>query len=110
MGGCFRSLFLWDLKMKVMIDGVEYRPCAPNNIGNEALSTALRNRRKYFGWTLDEAAKKIGCTKSYVHSIEKGVGEPSLRMAFRISNAYDMPLKQIAIALDVNELVQEASK
>lgn len=86
--------------LKVIIDDVEYRPCVPPvPISDHTLDQLLRVYRKSYGWTLDEAAEKIGCSKSYLHGMESGANEPSLRMALQISNAYNLSMKRMALAL-----------
>lgn len=59
----------------------------------------MRVHRKSYGWTLDVAAEKIGCCKSYLHGLESGLNEPSLRMAFAIQEVYDLSMNRMAISL-----------
>ncbi len=87
----------------VIINGVQYRPCAPDvapEVGiGPTFSGLMRAHRKSFGWTLDEAAEKIGCAKSYLWGIESGKHEPSLRMGYAIMKAYDLSMIRQAIAM-----------
>jgi transcriptional regulator with XRE-family HTH domain len=85
----------------VIIDGVTYRPAAPPDVGFHSFAQLMRAHRKSAGWTLDEACEKIGCSKSYLHGMESGANEPSLRMAYQITLAYDVALRRLAVALDV---------
>lgn len=91
------------MTLTVIIDGVHYRPVTPPDVGFHSFPQLMRGHRKSFGWTLDEAAEKIGCSKSYLHGLESGANEPSLRMAYQISLAYDVAMKRLAVALDVKE-------
>lgn len=88
--------------MNVIIDGVHYRPTAPD-VGFHSFPKLMRSYRKGLGWTLDQAAEKIGCAKSHLHGMESGTTEPSLRMAYAISLAYDVALKRLAVALSVKD-------
>jgi transcriptional regulator with XRE-family HTH domain len=86
----------------VIIDGVHYRPTAPD-VGFHSFPKLMRSYRDGLGWTLEQAAKQIGCSKSYLFGLETGANEPSLRMAYQISNAYDVALKRLAVALSVKD-------
>lgn len=88
--------------LNVVIDGVQYRPTAPD-VGFHSFPNLMKSYRNGIGWTLDEAAAKIGCSKSYLHGLEAGANEPSLRMAYAIHLAYDVALKRLAVALSVKD-------
>jgi transcriptional regulator with XRE-family HTH domain len=88
------------MTLKVTIDGIEYRPCVPEIPGFHTFRQLMRANRNGLGWTLDEACKQIGCSKSYLFGMEAGTNEPSLRMAFKISQAYDISMKRLALSLD----------
>ena len=86
--------------LRVVIDGVEYRPAAGKDWCAHSFQQLMRVHREGFGWTLDQAAAQIGCSKSYLHGMESGESEPSLRMAYAISLAYDISMKRLALSLD----------
>ena len=86
--------------MNVLINGVEYRPHAKLELMPMSFGDFLRSVRKSVNYTLDTAADKIECSKSYLWEIEHGNGEPSLKMAARISSAYGIPLETLASYLD----------
>lgn len=79
----------------VIIDGVEYIP-RPDSVKiglkSKTLHEFLAGLRNSMGITLDEAAARIGCARSYLHGLEKGRTEPSLRMAVKICNGYSIEL------------------
>lgn len=82
--------------MDVVIDGIEYKPIAPTLPKNLTLGKFLKAARKTLGVTLDRASFDIGCSKSYLCELENDRGEPSLRIAARISNTYGIRLEEIA--------------
>jgi transcriptional regulator with XRE-family HTH domain len=88
--------------LSVVINGVQYHPTAPD-VGFHSFPKLMKSSRKGIGWTLEEAAEKIGCSKSYLYSLESGLNEPSLRMAYAIHLAYDVALKRLAVALSVKD-------
>ncbi|HZW09547.1 MAG TPA: helix-turn-helix transcriptional regulator, partial [Phycisphaerales bacterium] len=55
----------------------------PGSVGSEALGGAVRTRRRTLGLSLDAVAHRVGCSKSYLSTIETGrcgpPGEPLLR-------------------------------
>lgn len=87
----------------VVIDGVQYRPVAPE-VGFHSFQKLMRSYRTSLDWTLEQAAEQIGCSKSYLHGMEGGTNEPSLRMAYGIGKAYGIPLLRLAVALDVKDI------
>lgn len=95
------------MALKVTIDGIEYRPCAPEIPGFHTFPQLMRAHRKGFDWSLEEAAAKIGCAKSYLHGMESGTNEPSLHMGLKIALAYDIGLKRLALSLDANPTTTE---
>ncbi len=85
--------------MKVIINGVEYVPCMPPIVGSHPLPAILKAIREAIGYTLDDAAHQIGCSKSYIWTAENSQFCPSLRMAARISRAYGITIESMAAAL-----------
>lgn len=87
--------------MSVMINGIEYVPRitlkAPAELGT--LGQALRTMRKAAKMSLDKAAEEIGCSKSYLWTLEHDDGEPGLRMAAEIAGIYGVPLATLAACL-----------
>jgi transcriptional regulator with XRE-family HTH domain len=85
--------------MKVTIDGIEYAPVLPFYSGdNRTLPVLLADIRKVLGWTLEESAVRIGCSKSNVYEMERRCHKPSLEMAAKISRAYGVPIHILATA------------
>lgn len=86
--------------MKVTIDGIEYGPMPPIYTGDgRQLSVLLKDIRSVLGFTLDEAAGRIGCAVSSLHNLENMRSrQPSLSMAAKISRAYGVPIHILAAA------------
>jgi transcriptional regulator with XRE-family HTH domain len=54
---------------------------------------ALRIER---GWSLDQVAKKVGCTKSHVWEIEQGRSRnPTIALVQGFASAFGVPLSEI---------------
>ena len=52
----------------------------------------LRTWRKANGKTLADVAEDVSVTPSHLSEIERGLNEPSLALAARLSKATDIPL------------------
>jgi transcriptional regulator with XRE-family HTH domain len=61
----------------------------------------LRDARAVKGWTLIESSKRLGCSFSYLATIERG-GDNKIKMALieSICALYDLPLDDICIAAE----------
>lgn len=59
------------------------------------LNEALRLIRVYHDMKQNEAADKLGISKSYLSEIEKGHKEPSLDLLRRYENTFDIPTSSI---------------
>jgi transcriptional regulator with XRE-family HTH domain len=89
--------------MSVVINGIEYVPKLKlklQHVSGESFGSTLRSMRKAAKYSLDKAAVEIGCSKSYLWDLEHDSGEPSLRMAAKIAEAYGVPILALARCLD----------
>lgn len=59
------------------------------------LNEALRLIRVYHDMKQNEAAEKLGISKSYLSEIEKGHKEPSLDLVRKYEIAFDIPVSSI---------------
>lgn len=72
--------------------------------GGEAASIAqtvcdrVRNLRKQRGWTLEQLATASGVSRSMLSQIERGSANPTLAVAYRIAQAFDMSLADLVEA------------
>lgn len=93
--------------MSVFINGIEYVPKLKlQNLRGESLGVTLRKMRKAAKYSLDKAAIEIGCSKSYLCEMEHGSGEPSLRMASKIADAYGVPILSLALCLNTPSITE----
>lgn len=85
--------------MTVLINGVEYVPAfRPKPLGElGTFGNALRMARKQSRLSLDKAAELVGCSKSFLWELEKDKAEPGLKLAYRLSDAYGIPLLVLAL-------------
>ncbi len=61
-----------------------------------ALGELIRRRRRALGWTLAEAAERVGCHRSYLSNLERGQREkPSEAMIVRLARALEMDEKTL---------------
>ncbi len=62
-----------------------------SNIRNNIRKLRFNNNEM----TQQTLADKIGATRQTIHHIESGKYSPSLEMAFRIANVFEVPLKDV---------------
>lgn len=55
----------------------------------------MKELRKKRGWTQSELGETLGISRQSVHSIETGKYDPSLPLAFRISEVFGVALDKI---------------
>lgn len=90
--------------MNVVINGVIYVPRSTSSIkGLYTFPVLMKKIREDNNYTLDDAAKYIGCSKSYLWGMENGRHEPSLRMGMQICEAYGMDVERLIESLLVGE-------
>jgi len=59
------------------------------------ISEKVRQSRKNINLTIEQLAKKIGCSKSYISQLENGKTKPSLSMIGKLVKALDIPITDI---------------
>lgn len=60
------------------------------------MSLSLKAVRVNAGLTQEEACKKIGISKSTLISYEKGKTKPTIELAKKMSEVYEMPIENIS--------------
>jgi repressor LexA len=60
-----------------------------------SLPVKLRALRAEKGWTVREAAKKIGTTVDNLSRIERGMRHPQARTLRKLANAYEVSLESL---------------
>jgi putative transcriptional regulator len=55
----------------------------------------LRDLRTGRGWTQAEVAGKLGISRQSIHAIESGKSDPTLALAYRFADLFDLPVEKI---------------
>ncbi|MES2729985.1 MAG: helix-turn-helix transcriptional regulator [Pseudomonadota bacterium] len=83
--------------MYVVIDGIQYVPLSPIGYSEHSLSALLIHCRKVLGYSLEEAAQRVGCSVELLVELELGF-EPSLGQVLAIAKAYWIPFEVFVAA------------
>src|SRR5262245_21048362 len=68
---------------------------APRGVGEERMKNRLRVLRAEREWTQSDLAERLGVSRQTIHAIEREKFDASLRLAFRISRLFGMPIERI---------------
>ena len=61
----------------------------------ERVPKIIRQLRKAKNLTLEQLAQEVGCTKSFLSQVERGVSTPSLSMLGKIAGALEMQVSEL---------------
>lgn len=59
------------------------------------MKNRLRVLRAERGWTQSDLAERLAVSRQTIHAIEREKFDASLRLAFRMSRLFGMPIEQI---------------
>ncbi len=59
------------------------------------MNNRIRVLRAERRWSQAELAERVGVSRNSVNSIENGKFDPSLPLAFRIADAFALPVEQV---------------
>lgn len=59
------------------------------------MKNRIRTLRTDRGWTQADLAERLEVSRNSVNAIENGKYDPSLPLAFKISNLFGLPIEQI---------------
>ena len=59
------------------------------------MNNRLKVLRAERDWSQQDLAERLGVSRQSVNAIEKGRYDPSLPLAFTISDVFDLPIEQI---------------
>jgi transcriptional regulator with XRE-family HTH domain len=76
--------------------------------GGGSLGLKLRMLRAERGWTIDEAADRVGVTWETVSLAEKGRRHPQGPTLVKFARAYEVPLEELMAAEDFSPLDEAA--
>ncbi len=72
---------------------------SPGTNGNTGQGERMKNKIKVFramnDLTQEDLAREVGVTRQTILAIEKGKYDPSLELAFRISNRFGVHIEEI---------------
>lgn len=71
-----------------------YRSCLPAEVGR-----MLAVRRRGRGWSVRQAARRVGCCYGMVGMLETGRRAPSVPLAMDLADAYRLPLEDRRVLL-----------
>jgi DNA-binding XRE family transcriptional regulator len=77
-----------DLTVKIPLEPIPQKP--------GTLGQYLRTVRRADGISLPSMARRMGVSKSQISMIERGLSQPSIRMAARIAQHYDVSIEYMA--------------
>lgn len=61
----------------------------------QKMSKRIKSLRKSLQWTKSDLARKAKISCAAIHQIEKGVNLPSLMIAIRLAEAFNIPLSEL---------------
>lgn len=64
-------------------------------MGRDELKNRLRVLRAERKWSQQDLAQRLEVSRQSVNAIETGKYDPSLPLAFRIADVFDLPIEQI---------------
>ena len=64
------------------------------------MKNKVKDLRKKRGWTQGELGEKLGISRQSVHSIETGKYDPSLPLAFRIADLFELKIEDVFLRED----------
>jgi putative transcriptional regulator len=65
----------------------------------------LKVLRAERGWSQEELGKRVGVSRQAINAIERGKYDPSLPLAFKLADIFNLPIEEIFIREDSENLV-----
>jgi putative transcriptional regulator len=62
------------------------------------MESRLRILRRQRGWSQQDLAERIEVSRQSVNAIETGKYDPSLPLAFRIAELFELPIEEIFVS------------
>ncbi len=59
------------------------------------MKTRIRQFREERGWTQEQLAEMVGVTRQTILFLEKGKYNPSLRLAYKIAQAFKLTIEDV---------------
>ena len=64
-------------------------------MGRNELNNRLKDLRAERGWSQKELGQRLDVSRQSVNAIETGKYDPSLPLAFRIADVFELPIEEI---------------
>ena len=64
------------------------------------MNNRIRLLRAEKGWSQAELADRVGVSRNSINSVENGKFDPSLPLAFRIADAFDLTVEEVSDKTD----------
>ena len=58
----------------------------------DQFSKRLKSKLAEYGWTQQDLADVMGCTRGYINNLATGVKKPGLKAVTNVSEALDVPV------------------
>jgi len=62
---------------------------------NDGIRNHVRRLRRFREWTQEELGERVGVTRQTIISIEGGRYNPSVGLALRMAQAFDVPVEEL---------------
>ena len=62
------------------------------------MENRLKPLRRELGWSQDALARKLEVSRQSVNAIETGKYDPSLPLAFRITELFGLPIEEVFVS------------
>lgn len=81
---------------------------APRPAPSQQVAIEVRRRRQQRGWTLDDAAGRLGVSRRLLAQLEAGQANPSLSTLLAIAAGFDTSLVELLAGADVPSITVQA--
>jgi putative transcriptional regulator len=66
----------------------------------ESMNNRIRVLRAERRWSQADLAERVGVSRNSINSVENGKFDPSLPLAYRIADAFELPVEQVFLRGD----------
>ena len=67
---------------------------------DQVMKNRIRVLRAEKGWSQADLAEKVGVSRNSVNAVENGKFDPSLPLAFRIADAFELKIEDVFLRED----------
>lgn len=66
------------------------------------VGSEVRDKREEMGWSLAILAEKASISRSMIHKIESGTGNPTITLLAKLAGAFNIPLSGLVSVADLH--------